>query len=413
MFDAATYHSELRGGTLPWRKQSGPFRPPLLGNIRCEVLIVGAGITGALAAEHLVRQGLDVCIIDREQPGRGSTAASTAMLLWEIDLPLMRLADLYGFERAAQIYRLSFQAAAGLTSLVQELQIPCDFAARDSLYICGAEADAAAQENLATETKARQRAELPSNYLDYPALKRGFGFERAGAILSPNAADVDPVKLSHWLLDRAIAGGATIFDAEAAAYDAEGNGVYVSTFEGHVIEARHLVLATGYVMPDFLKPKLHQVASSWAVATAPLDEVQLWPGRCLIWEASDPYLYARTTADNRILVGGEDEEDGTDPEKRDGKIPAKAQRIMEKMRSLWPSMQAEAQSGWSGAFGVTQDGLPLIGRVPGRSNFYAAYGYGGNGITFSYIASRMIGNLIAGVPESEASKHFAIDRPNA
>lgn len=413
MFDATTYHSELRGGVLPWLRQPGPFRPPLLGNMRCDVLIVGAGITGALAAEHLAKQGHDVCIIDRGQPGRGSTAASTAMLLWEIDLPLTRLADLYGFERAAQIYRLSFQAAAGLTNLIQNLHIACDFISRESLYISGASTTAAADENLPGEAQARVRAGLPAAYLDYPSLKREFGFERPGAILSPNSAEADPVKLSNALLDRAIAGGATLFDAEAAAYDFEGTTACISTAEGHVIEAKHVVLATGYVMPDFLQRDIHQVSASWAVATAPQDENALWPRRCLIWEASRPYLYARTTADNRILIGGEDEEDGTDTDERDGKIPAKARRIMEKMHSLWPAMQAEAESGWSGVFGVTQDGLPLIGRVPGWPNFYAAYGYGGNGITFSYIASRIIGGLIAGAPESEAARHFAIDRTNA
>ena len=49
------------------------------------MLIVGAGITGSLVAERLTRQGLDVIVVDREIPGAGSTAASTSMLLWEID----------------------------------------------------------------------------------------------------------------------------------------------------------------------------------------------------------------------------------------------------------------------------------------------------------------------------------------
>jgi glycine/D-amino acid oxidase-like deaminating enzyme len=59
--------------------------------LRCDVLIVGCGITDALMAEQLTRQGLDVVIMDRELPGRGSTAASTSMLLWEIDRSLTEL----------------------------------------------------------------------------------------------------------------------------------------------------------------------------------------------------------------------------------------------------------------------------------------------------------------------------------
>ena len=65
-----------------------PARLEVGENIKCDALIVGAGITGSLVAERLTRQGLDVVIIDRELPGRGSTAASTSMLLWEIDRSL-------------------------------------------------------------------------------------------------------------------------------------------------------------------------------------------------------------------------------------------------------------------------------------------------------------------------------------
>src|SRR6202035_1890663 len=51
---------------------------------------------------------------------------------------------------------------------------------------------------------------------------------------------------------------------------------------------------------------------------------------------------------------------------------------------------------WSGAFDSTSDGMPLIGPVPGMKGIFAAYGYGGNGITFSFLAARLIGALIAG-----------------
>jgi glycine/D-amino acid oxidase-like deaminating enzyme len=67
--------------------------------VKCDVLIVVGGITGSLVAERLTRQGLDVVIIDRELPGRGSTAASTSMLLWEIDRSLMELTQLLNVRR--------------------------------------------------------------------------------------------------------------------------------------------------------------------------------------------------------------------------------------------------------------------------------------------------------------------------
>ena len=66
------------------------------------------------------------------------------------------------------------------------------------------------------------------------------------------------------------------------------------------------------------------------------------------------------------------------------------------LKLLVPKAEAQADYIWSGAFGETLDGLPLIGQVPGHPRLYAAYGYGGNGITFSFLASRLLGRLIAG-----------------
>jgi hypothetical protein len=84
-----TEQADLRGGRSPW------YATAEVGeNIKCDALIVGGGITGSLIAERLSRQGLDVVIIDRELPGRGSTAVSTSMLLWEIDRSLTQLTEI-------------------------------------------------------------------------------------------------------------------------------------------------------------------------------------------------------------------------------------------------------------------------------------------------------------------------------
>ncbi len=102
-----TEQADLHGGRSPWFALSHPPRPTVGENLKCDALIVGAGITGSLVAERLTRQGLDVIVVDRELPGRGSTTASTSMLLWEIDRPLHELSEIYGFERAARAYRAS------------------------------------------------------------------------------------------------------------------------------------------------------------------------------------------------------------------------------------------------------------------------------------------------------------------
>lgn len=383
-----------------------PVRSSVDRDFRCEILVVGAGVTGSLAAEHLASQGHEVCIIDRQHPGLGSTTASTAMLLWEIDSSLSDLTAMYGFERAANAYRRSFSAVSGLAELVNTHQLACGMRHKRSLYLAAGKVGA---RELQAEHALRMRAGLPGEYLDHLTLLEQFGLYREAAIHSIGSADADPLLLCQALLAMATSHGAKIFDASAENYDNSGQAVVVELDSGHVIEAKQVVLATGYVMPEFLTSSLHKISSSWAVATPPQPAGAIWRDGTLIWEASENYSYARTTRDNRIIMGGEDDDQVIEPEARDKLMPAKAETILRKLNGLWSHAEPVAEFVWSGTFGTTTDGLPLIGRVPGHPRIHAAYGYGGNGITYSYLASRMIAASIAGNHQPWFDD-FAIDR---
>jgi glycine/D-amino acid oxidase-like deaminating enzyme len=372
--------------------------------MKCDALIVGGGITGALMAERLTSQGLNVIVIDRELPGKGSTAASTSMLLWEIDRTLGQLTQLYGFERASRAYRASLDAVSGLKSLVARLGLPCEMRDKNSLYLAAGDTG----KELLEEHLLRARAGLPGDFLDHPMLLDAFGITRAAAIVSPGAADADPVQLSRGLLRTAVARGARVYQSEAAAYDAASHAVHVQLNNGCEIEARSVILATGYVMPGIIPSTVHSVSSSWAIATKPQPQ-NVWKDGALIWEDSEKYLYARTTVAGRIIIGGEDSGEVIEPEDRDRLIPEKAALLTDKLATLWPATDTDIEFRWAGTFDTTRDGLPLIGPVPGLKGIYAAYGYGGNGITFSFLAAQLIGDLIAG-SSSPLLSDFALDR---
>lgn len=355
-------------------------------------------------AERLTRGGLDVVLIDRETPGQGSTMASTAMLLWEIDRSLVELTQFYGLERAARCYRASLHAVSELQALVRQHRLPCRMRAKNSLYL--ATGDIA--KPLLEEFALRSRIDLPGAFLDHTALLDTFDIARAAAILSPASADADPVLLTRGLLQISLQRGARLFKANAIAFDGAGSAVSVGLDNDHAIEARHVVLATGYVMPKIVRPTIQKVNSSWAIATIPQPQ-NLWKDGALIWENSEKYHYARTTDDGRIVFGGEDDDKIIEPEARNAAIPEKTGRLTEKLAALWPRAVLDVDFQWSGTFDTTRDGLPLIGAVPGAKNVFAAYGYGGNGITFSYLAAELITAMIGG-GTSPLLDDFALDR---
>jgi glycine/D-amino acid oxidase-like deaminating enzyme len=121
----------------------------------------------------------------------------------------------------------------------------------------------------------------------------------------------------------------------------------------------------------------------------------------MIWEASDPYLYLRTTTDGRIICGGEDE-DFVDEEKRDRLLARKTQTLQNKLGKLMPGISTKIDFAWAGSFGQTDTGLPLIGEIPKMPNCFAALGYGGNGITYSRIAADVITGAVTGNPDCDA-----------
>ena len=121
-------------------------------------------------------------------------------------------------------------------------------------------------------------------------------------------------------------------------------------------------------------------------------------------------MYKRQTEDNRIIIGGEDEPGLVDPDRRQALTAGKVERLQEKLHSLFPEVDPTADYAWSGAFSETKDGLPLIGPVPGQPGLFAAYGYGGNGITFSFLAARMLARQMEGGQEAW-DEQVALDRP--
>jgi glycine/D-amino acid oxidase-like deaminating enzyme len=400
-----TRKMDLRTGRPIWShyRASIPPTKALFRDIKTDVLIVGMGISGAMIGEALTGAGLSVAAIDRRGAIKGSTAATTALIQYEVDTPLSYLSRKIGGNPARQVWRRTKLAVANLASTISELNIRCDMMHRRSLYLAGDTMDA---DELQEEAEARKAAGLEAIFLSRRKLRERFGINRSGAILSFDNLVADPRKLAAGLLARAAERGARLYaPVEATAFSSSADRVIVSTQLGPHIEAKYVILATGYELVSVVPSTRHSVVSTYAIATPPL------PGRLpfdlpLIWEASDPYLYLRLTRDNRVICGGEDEP-FVDQAKRDALLPEKAERILAKAKALLPVAGMEVAFAWAGAFGVTETGLPFIGPVPRHPRLYAVMGYGGNGLTFSRIAAELIRSELTGGKDHDA-EHFAL-----
>ena len=364
-----------------------------------EIAIIGGGISGALTALSLAEAGHEVVVLDRRAPGEGSTVASTAMIQFEIDTPLTELAERIGKAKATRAYHRSAKAVGTLGRLIERHDLKAKWAERDALFLAGNEMGF---RGLMTEVDARQAIGLPSQFLNKSDLQSRFGIERTGAILSQGSAELDPAKTCAGLLRAAQKHGASIVSpCEVVAVEYEGKRVRLATEAGEVITCGKAVFATGYEVIGGLPRDAFDIVSSWAIATKPIPKEQFWPTRCLIWEAADPYLYLRATADNRVLAGGEDS-GLTDADRREAAIPAKADKLIRKVRNLLSLPDLEIDYAWAGAFADSPSGLPVFRELAGLPGVFAILGCGGNGITFSVIAADIVKAWVEGRRDPDA-----------
>jgi glycine/D-amino acid oxidase-like deaminating enzyme len=397
---SATRKRNLRSGHSIWQRRAllrFPERRPAK-DLRCDVLIIGAGISGALAAEQLTDAGLTVVIVDRRGAVRGSTLASTALLQYEIDAPLSKLAKRIGRDRAERVWRRSKLALDALRERTRWLGIDADCNDKSSLYIEGDVLDAAA---LRAEAEARRRAGFEVRLLSARTVREEYGIQGRTGLLGYNNLEANPRRLAVGFLRTALARGARFYaPVEATEVEPHAHGVMVQTDGKAAIRARHVVFATGYELAKGVPHKGHRIATTWAIATRPQPR-SLWAGHGFIWEASDPYLYLRVGPDGRIICGGEDET-FSDPEKRDALSESKVAAIEAKLAKLLPHVDSRADYSWCGNFGTSTTGTPSIGPVPGMKNCYAVLGYGGNGITFSMMAAQILRGHICGDGDADA-----------
>lgn len=382
---------DLKSGYPYWAVNSGLMHafPRLQADTRCDVAIIGGGITAALIADALVEDGHEVVVLEQRDIGWGSTAASTALLQYESDVTLGDLARQYGMDEALKSYRACAETIGGLEALSRRIR-DVGFQRVKSVYYASRAWHARA---LRDEFELRAGHGFDVEWLGPDELQERHGFRAPAAIVSTPAASIDPYRLTLRLF-RALQGeGAQVFDRTCvAAVIPSARKVELITAGGQRVRAGHVVIAAGYASQNWLKRRYASNRSSYAFISDPFDPSVLEPlRRTVMWETARPYLYLRTTPDYRVIVGGED--DAVDiPARRDSRLGKKSRKLLEKLAALLPHLQPLIPAfSWAGTFAETKDGLPFMGPHPQwGTRVLFAMAYGGNGITYSMVGRDLI-----------------------
>lgn len=392
-------------------EQAEPVRyPTLRGHHEVELAIVGGGFSGALIALALAEAGVCVALVEGARVARGSTAASTALILQEPDLDLGSLAERYGADASRRIWEISREAARDLVRTIRRLKVPCGLAERRSVYYTTRRERVA---GLQRELARRHEAGLPGRWLTPGALRRLTGMTGAGAIETRGNAQLDPYRACLGILKAARRAGAAIFEhSRVTRIRQTQSGVRLQTAGGS-IDAAKVVIATGYATPHF-RPLAGRFAMrhTYVLATNPMSPAQKREaglGPVLLWDTERPYHYVRWTADHRLLLGGADRPVRPGA-RRTSQFAAATQELRDYFECMYPGLTGVGiDHAWEGLFAMTPDSLPYIGPHRRYPRHLFALGYGGNGMTFAALAARILLEQWQGVPSVD-HRLFAFTR---
>lgn len=376
-------------GSSFWTDVPMPHFPPLDRNVDADVVVIGAGMTGIVAAFLMKRSGRRVVLLERDRCAGGDTAHTTAHLTYVTDRRISNLVERLGEDHAGAVWDAGMAAIDQIEEIVKSESIDCEFA-RVPGFLHAALANGAGEEDA-----LRRDAELASALGFDAEFVRSVPVAHRAGVRFANQAILHPHKfLSHLLRTIPGAGCMVCEHSEATPQnDGERDAIRVSSNQ-HTVRARFLVLATDVPLmgvdsalhATLLQTKIAPYTSYAIGARLPKNIVP----QAAFWDTSDPYYFLRNAhyADHDYAIfGGLDHKTG----QAENQIERFGQ-LEKLLLQLVP--EAIVQQRWSGQVIESHDGLPLLGET--AKGQFVATGFSGNGLTFGTVAANMACDLLAG-----------------
>lgn len=386
----------IQSGTYYWPTTfpDAPTYPALEEDVYCDVLVVGGGSSGAQCAYYLAHYPLDVVVIEKSRIGSGSTSTNTALLQYSGEKMFTDLIHTFGTDYITRHLQLLRESINEIETASQHVTIDCEFTRRDTLYSASCTEDV---DKLRKEYEFLKKHNCELDFWGKQEIESNYPFSRDAAIYSYHDAEVNPYRYTHALLDYAASRGVRVYEhteMNGHRYDNEHDKMVVYTKDGRSIHARYVIFAAGYEGIEIRNEKKASFVSTFTVTTNPIKDLSEWYNRTLIWETARPYIFMRTTKDNRIIIGGLD--DNTNyPDDRDSKLIHKRNQLIEELNKRFPHVNAQAEFYSAACYGGIVDGIPIIGKYEEYPHCYFLFAFGDNGTVYSQLLSKIIVQEIA------------------
>jgi glycine/D-amino acid oxidase-like deaminating enzyme len=389
--------------------QSAPSLPPSV-----DVLIIGAGLTGASAAYHLgasVRdRGLHIALIDRGDPateasGRnggnfellpensvglyGGLARERLKFLLHVypSVP-MEVLRAESERQASLVLGIALRNRDRLQQIIDDESIDCDFSPRGWIYLAHTDSEEQGMcEEVMLAAQHGQRIELWSRRKIFEEFNIRTDF--VGRFI-PDDGTYHPFKYVCGVISAALKRGVELYTRvrvqriRSTSLDRH----YLTTDRGHIV-ARRVIVATNAFTRELL-PEMRSISPRQSQIMLTERATDRARGRTITTEQGPAFFnQPRTGASNGrapLLFGGGNDRPMKNPASRRRSIGI--HNLLLRLRDqYYPELCGQPPtSEWVGPMAFTPDGLPAIGFV--RPGVILAAGFNGYGASYTTAAGQ-------------------------
>jgi glycine/D-amino acid oxidase-like deaminating enzyme len=394
-----------------WSENFGPYTPspPLRGDLKVDVVIIGGGFTGLSAAINIKQldAAARVVVVEQEAIGFGASGRNSGWV-WPNLSTYDRVLAAHGRETLRETYQYARRAYEYVGDLVNTHGLDSDYRETGLLRPSVSAAYERDRLDYAEFCEMLGRSDQISEMSESEVQATVSSPLFHKALWDKELALIQPVKHARALAKLARSLGVMVCEqTPAVSFVENSNGVTVHTPTGKITADRLVIATNGYTHllrgPHANALKRHQrPVFAYNTISRPLTEAEWesvgWSSRCAIYSFGPASHFGNPTADGRIhwcsdrFIGIPNGDDMSMEYVPNYNATLKSQTPL-----FFPGLSdLELTHHWGGPVGVTMDSIFHLGALPGSERIYLSVGCNGNGVSLTHLNGRIVAELVTG-----------------
>lgn len=360
-------------------------------NITCDVLIVGAGVSGAITAYYMAEEGYNVAIIDKNIVGYGSTSSNVGIIDVQLGMELSKLVKIIGEKKAKKCTALMMDSINELKKIVSKLDNKnnINFKKVNSLYYTDKFMN---KNNIVKEYNTKINLGIGTNFItENNIIDLKYGIEIKDSSATMNVYEFTKEIISHISKKDNV----RVYEhTEACEIKSKEDYTQIITNNKFKIKANKVIITEGAEVVKYFPEIPIELYKTYNIVTEPIESLKNYNTNFTARNMEVPFNYLRFTDDERIIFGGQVTK-VTDKDINDINLKQIANTRYRKLfkqlqETFYGIKDITVKYCFNGIFAETKDSLPIIDELPGMPNVYCNLSYGINGILFSTIGAKML-----------------------